>query len=231
MPPSLPRALRLGSGHRKRPTLSRPLRLGIGHRKGGTTKTTAAVYLALSLAERYPHDAIALVDADRTNDSTSAWARLATDEWPANVTVHSWPPDERLVEFVQRVVPATSHLVIDTGPHDQSALADAMRLADIFIIPLRPSKMEVASLFPTLQIAGAVYDEAPFELRVLFADSDRRTIVHREADEALAELTIPRLTTEIPHSVRYIEAFGKVPTSLGAFPDLLDEITEIGETT
>lgn len=209
---------------------ARPLRVGIGHRKGGTTKTTVAVYLALSLAKRYPKAPVVLIDADVTNDSTSTWARLAGDSWPANLDVHAWPNDgERLVDFATRVLPEGAHLIVDTGPHAQNALADAMRLADIFVVPLRPSKMEVTSLFPTLEIAAAIYDESPFELRVLFSDSHRRTIVHRQADEALREFDIPRLSTEIPHSVRYVEAFGAVPRNLGAFPDLLDEIIKMGE--
>ena len=213
---------------------ARPLRLGVGHRKGGTTKTTVAVYLSLALARRFTHDPVHLVDADVTNDSASTWARLAGSLWPSNLTLHTWEHDgEGLADFARRVVPADAHLVIDTGPHAQNALADAMRLADIFLVPLRPSKMEVASLFPTLQIAAAVYDESPFELRALFSDSHPRTIVHREADEALREAfdaPVPRMTTEIPHSVRYIEAFGVVPRNLGAFPDLLQELIEMGET-
>ncbi len=222
---------------------ARPLRIGVGHRKGGTTKTTVATYLALSIARRFPHVMVHLIDADQTNDSASAWARVAGHMWPDNLIVHRWEWEEhheRLADFAGRVVPDDAHMVVDTGPHAQNALADGMRLADIFLVPLRPSPMEVASLFPTLQLAAAVYDESPFELRALLSDAGERTRVFQEAEEALRSgfpigdegelVPVDRVETVVPHSVRYVEAFGMVPRNLGVFPDLLQELIEMGET-
>lgn len=212
--------------------MKRVLRIGVGHRKGGTSKTTTAVLLALALARRFPFDQHVLVDADATNDSAIVWARLAGETWPANLTVLRWDPngEERLVDYIARTVPPGHNLVVDTGPHAQDALADTMRSVDVFIVPLRPSRMEVVSIFPTLQIAATVYTERPFELTTLFAQVIANTNVRQQAIDYMTEQDIPRLTTEIPSSVQYNEAFGTVPRNLGRYPDLLQELIEMGET-
>jgi cellulose biosynthesis protein BcsQ len=206
---------------------TRPLRVAFGHRKGGTSKTTCSVGLALSMSRRFAYDTVYLIDADATNDSVTAWAKLAQNDWPLNLKVERWAHDsgERLVEFVKRVVPDDAHLVIDTGPHAQDALADAMRSADRFIIPLRPSMMEVVSLYPTLQIAATVHNERPFDLSVLFAQVLGRTRIRREVRENLEE-QVPVLNTEVPSAISYNEAFGTVPRSLGVFPNLLQELID-----
>lgn len=211
---------------------AQPLRIGVGHRKGGTSKTTTAVLLALASARRFAYERTTLVDADATNDSASAWARLAEDAWPKNLTMLRWDPagSQRLADFVAQNVDPASHLFIDTGPHAQNALADAMRSTNVFVVPLRPSRMEVVSLYPTLQIAATIYEEHPFTLTVLFAQTLGRTRVRREAIEYMTENNIPRLATEIPSAVAYNEAFGAVPRNLGAYPELLQELIEMGDT-
>ncbi|MBE7702175.1 ParA family protein [Oerskovia sp. Sa1BUA8] len=180
------------------------------------------------MARRFAYDTAYLIDADATNDSATVWAKLAADDWPQNLKVARWQHDsgERLADFVKRTVPNDARLVIDTGPHAQDALADAMRSADRFIIPLRPSMMEVVSLYPTLQIAAAVHDERPFELSVLFTQVLGRTRIRREVRENIEEQGIPVLKTEVPSAIAYNESFGTVPRSLGVFPNLLQEIID-----
>jgi cellulose biosynthesis protein BcsQ len=114
--------------------------------------------------------------------------------------------------------------VIDTGPHDQTALADSMRETDMYVVPLRPSRMEVASLRPTLKIGLAVFEERPFELRALLTQVQANTAVRASAIGALAGLKVPRWETEIHLWVQYNEAFGTVPDDLGEYPALLTEM-------
>lgn len=203
-----------------------PARCGVGHRKGGTSKTTTAVFLALSIVQKFPDEPVWLIDADLTNDTASMWVSLAGDAWPANLHFGRWDPasGERLAAYVRRTVPDDAHLVIDTGPHDQTALADSMRLTDMYVVPLRPSRMEVASLRPTLQIGLAVYEERPFELRALLTQVQANTAVRASAIGALAGLKVPRWETEIHMWVQYNEAFGTVPDDLGEYPALLTEM-------
>jgi cellulose biosynthesis protein BcsQ len=207
---------------------TRPVRVAFGHRKGGTSKTTNAVLLSFALARRFPFATVYIVDADVTNDSVTAWFRLAPEEdWPKNLKVVRWDHEsgERLATFVARVVPEDAHLVIDTGPHAQDALADGMRMVDRFIIPLRPSRMEVVSIYPTLQIAAAMHDESPFILHVLFSQVVARSRIRREIRASLAE-QVPVLKTEVPTHLFYNEVFGTVPKKLHVFPDLLQELID-----
>jgi cellulose biosynthesis protein BcsQ len=205
------------------------VRIGVGHRKGGTSKTTTAVHLGMCLAARFARDDVWLIDADATNDTASMWHALAKGVWPANLHFVRWDPakGERLGELVRRVVPADAHIVIDTGPHEQGPLADSMRECEVYAVPLRPSRMEVASIRPTLQIGAAVYAEdpsRPFELRALLTQVQANTTVRTEAIGALDALGIPRWETEVHAWVQYNQAFGKVPLDLGEYPVLLNEM-------
>lgn len=205
------------------------MRIGVGHRKGGTSKTTTAVYLAFCLAVQFPRDDVWLIDGDATNDTASMWHALTKGDWPANLHFVRWDPakGERLSTLVRREVPADAHLVIDTGPHEQGSLADSMRESEVYAVPLRPSRMEVASIRPTLKIGAAVYAEdpsRPFELRALLTQVQANTTVRTDAIDALDALGIPRWATEVHSWTQYNKAFGTVPPDLGEYPVLLNEM-------
>ena len=218
-----------------------PLCIGVGHRKGGTSKTTTAVYLAFALAATYPHRPVWLIDGDTTNDSTWLWLRRARDRWdrreegarefPANLHFIRWDPEQgRLGDFIDENVPPEADRVTDTGPDNQGGLADAMRRARTFIVPMRPSPMEVASLKPTLQIAQTVSGEHEFDMLILLTQVIWNSVLLKDTKDGLKALGLPMFETEVRSSVLYAESFGHVPETLGSYYFLLQEIVAMGET-
>lgn len=218
-----------------------PLRIGVGHRKGGTSKTTTAVFLSFAIAQTYPHREVWLIDGDTTNDSTWMWAHRARKRWadredgarefPENLHFARWDPAAgRLGAFIDETVPAGADRVTDTGPDNQGGLADAMRRADTFIVPMRPSPMEVASLRPTLEIGRAISEEHEFDMLVLLAQVVWNSVLLKDTRDGLSALGIPLFKTEVRSSVIYAESFEHVPETLGSYYFLLQEIVAMGET-
>jgi cellulose biosynthesis protein BcsQ len=218
-----------------------PLRIGVGHRKGGTSKTTSAVYLAFAIALTFPHRQVWLIDGDTTNDSASLWLRGAHDKWvqraegarefPPNLHWARWDPEGgRLREFIAATVPADADMVMDTGPDNQGSLSDAMRRCDTFIVPMRPSPMEVASLAATFEIANEVSKERPFNTLILLAQVIWNSLLLPSIRDGLTKSGIPVFSTEVRAGVHYVESFQHVPAVLGSYYFLMQEIIAMGDT-
>lgn len=226
---------------RTTPEPADPLRIGVGHRKGGTSKTTTAIYLAFAIALTFPHREVWLIDGDTTNDSASLWMRGAYDKWaaraegarefPANLHWVRWNPDDgRLREFIAATVPDDADMVMDTGPDNQGSLSDAMRRCDTFIVPMRPSPMEVASLAATFEIAAAVSKERPFSTVILLAQVIWNSLLLQNTKVGLKKLGIPVFSTEVRSGVHYVDSFAHVPEVLGSYYFLMQEIIAMGDT-
>lgn len=201
---------------------SEPVRLTVGNLKGGTGKSTSAVLLALALA-RASSERVLLVDADTVNATTFEWSEFAGDSWPESVTVNYWPS----VTLAKRVrdVEHTGHVVIDTGPSDASILRQALMVTDHLVIPIAATPAEATRMMPTLKAAAEVgATRNDLGVSALFTRTRQGTVSLRETKEAVAELGIPVLDTEVPFILQYSQAFGSVPDDLGVYPQVLVEI-------
>lgn len=119
----------------------------IAARKGGVGKTTLAIHAgALATAPAL------LVDTD-PQKSLAWWWQLREPETPALVECEARElPD--LVEVARRGDIET--IVVDTPPHAAESIADAMRIADLIVIPTRPGPLDLAAVATTLDLAKRV---------------------------------------------------------------------------
>ena len=200
-------------------------RIVVGHLKGGTGKTTTAVMLALALS--WSGSRVLLVDADGNNSSTYTWREMAGGAWPDNVRVVRWDTLD-LAKLVRDSEHLFDALVIDTGNNDQ-LLRIALQVANVLVLPVGAQKAEIAKLQSTLDVgAEAAATNEGLHLGVLFTRVPSRSANEAALREHLVvDRGLPVFEVKIPNLVRYQDAFGNVPSSLGAYGPLLTEIQQM----
>ena len=123
--------------------------LALISQKGGSGKTTLA--LALAAAHELAGGQAALIDLD-PQGSAVMWGRLRGGVPPVVIAAH--PP--RLARVIAAAADAGASLVvIDTAPREAGGAAEAARLADLVMIPCRPSAVDLAAIPATLAAIGS----------------------------------------------------------------------------
>jgi chromosome partitioning protein len=157
--------------------------LAVVSQKGGAGKTTLSFHLAVE-AERQGLPCV-LLDTD-PQASARRWADRRNGTMPEVVAA----PSSRLPQLIEAAARGGAALVvIDTPPHaDQSAL-HAMRAADLVLVPVRPSALDLDSVLATLDLAEiarcpvlGVINQAPHN--GLTADEARSVLAKRGAPVA-----------------------------------------------
>lgn len=121
--------------------------IAVVSQKGGAGKTTLSFHLACE-AERQGLPCV-LLDTD-PQASARRWADRRGGGVPEVVAT----PSSRLPQLIEAAAKGGAALVvIDTPPHaDQSAL-HAMRVANLVLVPVRPSALDLDSIQATLDLA------------------------------------------------------------------------------
>lgn len=206
--------------------LEKPLLITVGNLKGGVGRSTSSVLLALAL-QRRTGQRVLLVDADGSNGTSYEWSEVAGEEWPSEIQVVYWPSQllaKRISEF-----PHDGHVIVDTGPHDSAILRQALMVSDILLVPIGATPGEAARLRPTLEAAAEVGYNRPIDLSILLTRTKPNTVSLREAKQALVESGLRVLDSEVPFKLLYSQAYGQVPTDLGIYPAVLEEIISGGK--
>lgn len=192
-----------------------PVRIAVCNVKGGVAKTTTAVYLALGLAEQ---GRTLLIDADPGQGSALAWSEQAGEAWPSSCTVIPWATRD-LARRVSEVAADYDHVVLDSGPKSPLLIRQAMSVADLAVVPVAPSPMDVADLPPTFDLAAEVDTAA-----VVLLAKVRRTNSAGQVRAMLDGRQVPTLTAEVKLSEPIVMAYGTRPRRLGAYVAVLAEV-------
>jgi chromosome partitioning protein len=182
--------------------------------KGGSGKTTTAIHLAACAARESP---TVIIDADEEH-SASRWAAHA--ELPFKVI-----PAERnsLGQQARALANDGTVVVIDTPPNNREIMSRASILADVVVVPVKPTGLDVDRLLPTLELlkdAEAVKGE--LTVGILFTHWDSRRVLAHEAREALEDF--PVLDSKVRFLARYEQSFGTVPSYLIEYADVWREL-------
>lgn len=118
----------------------------VGNQKGGSGKTTLAVNLAAAWTEA--GRMVLLVDTDPQR-SAASW--LGQQE-KVQVAEHVGGGLESLLPPLSRQFQA---VVVDLPPGVPDALRSALRVADVLLVPVQPSGVDIAAAAARVQLAQA----------------------------------------------------------------------------
>jgi chromosome partitioning protein len=121
--------------------------LALVSQKGGSGKTTLAVHLAVCAIQK--KKAVALIDIDQQGSAADWYAARDGDKDLA--AIHATAED--LTELIKKAKAGGADLVIiDTAPHSDKAAAIAAKLADLVLIPCRPSRFDMKAIGASFEI-------------------------------------------------------------------------------
>jgi chromosome partitioning protein len=120
----------------------------VASQKGGSGKTTIAAHLAVcaGLADQGP---AVLVDTD-PQGSLGAWWRARRDDALALATVK---PDDLAADLAELRRREAAVVIIDTPPALTAAIEQVIAIADLVLIPARPSPHDLRAIGATIDMA------------------------------------------------------------------------------
>ena len=184
--------------------------IAVGNLKGGTGKSTVAVNLACRLAESR---AVMLVDADPQGSAT-AWLKggeaegmpraLAVLPEPLDAMSGSGPWQARMWARRQRY----GRIVIDLPPQKGEAFEAALRVADLLIVPVTPSAVDLHASAQALAVLHRLREVRNGRPACLLVPSkvDRRLAQGRKAGALLERLGC-EVASALAQRAAHVEAF------------------------
>lgn len=148
--------------------------LVLASQKGGAGKTTIAAHLGVA-AERDGSGPVVLIDTD-PQGSLSAWWNSREADTPALASTTLAELPEKLAALAKA---GFKLAVIDTPPAITEAIRDVVKLADLVLIPTRPSPHDLRAVGSTVDIAQEV--ARPFAFVVTQAKPTARLTVQAVA--------------------------------------------------
>jgi chromosome partitioning protein len=183
--------------------------IAIISQKGGAGKTTLALHLAAAAQEA---GRVALVVDTDPQATASQWAAWRQDAPPE--VIDSPPP--RLAAKVSAAAGQGAELiVIDTPPHADSAARAAVEVADLVLIPCRPSAFDLAAIQTTAKLVQLLKKPA---FVVFTAGSPNAPRVYAEASELVAGYGTPACPVIVPDRAAYRHASAEGRTVMETEP-------------
>jgi chromosome partitioning protein len=124
--------------------------LTLAQQKGGAGKTTLAAQLAVAFASGGKN--VALVDID-PQGSLTRWFELREAAGKAGrvsfIAVTGW----RAQATVDKLKATHDLVLVDSAPHAEIEAKIAVRVADLIVVPMQPSPLDLWATEPTLALA------------------------------------------------------------------------------
>ncbi|WP_340587784.1 ParA family protein [Erythrobacter alti] len=159
--------------------------IAIVSQKGGSGKTTLALHLATRAVEA-KHPAC-VIDTD-PQATAAAWGDWRGDFLPPVVT----SPPARLSRTIDNAAKEGIGLcVIDTPPHAEAAMREAIKVADIVLMPTRPRAFDLHALEPIADMLQMHDKKAFVVLNAVPSGAVRQIAEAQEAAKALGLKTCP----------------------------------------
>ena len=185
--------------------------IAVVNQKGGTGKTTLSTNLAVAFAET---GRVILLDAD-AQGSSHDWAD-SQGQARVNLEVRAADP-ARLLQDVRWLRAECDWVIID-GPAGISRItADAVRAADLVLIPAKPSPFDVwaaSTIVDAVKARRATSHGLP-EAAFVIAMAMTRTLLGKQIETALEEYGLPALESRTTERVSYPPDGHRGPVSAG----------------
>ncbi len=174
--------------------------IAIISQKGGAGKTTLALHLAAA-AQGAGRTAL-IIDTD-PQATASQWAAWRQDAPPE---VIDSPPPRLAAKVAAATQQGAEVIVIDTPPHADSAARAAVEVADLVLIPCRPSAFDLSAIQTTAKLVQLLRKPA---FVVFTAGSPNAPRVYQEAGELVESFGTPPCPVQIPDRAAYRHASGE----------------------
>ena len=198
--------------------------IAIISQKGGAGKTTLALHLAAAA-----HDAgrVALVIDTDPQATASQWAAWRHDAPPE---VIDSPPPRLAAKIEQARGQGADFIVIDTPPHADSAARAAVEIADLILIPCRPSAFDLSAIQTTAKLVQLLRKPA---FVVFTAGSPNAPRMYQEAGELVESFGTPACPIQIPDraAFRHASAEGRTVMEFEPGGKAAEDVRHIFEWT
>ena len=182
--------------------------------KGGVGKTTSAMLLAMCAAEE-DEAAVTLIDGDPEFNAV-IWAnsaRKAGRSLPFDVVRGE---AEGLARQARALASEGRVVVVDTPPNSKDVMMAAALAADVAVVPVSPSTIDLSRLSKTLAVLLDVQSaRSGLGITVLITRYSRGTVLAKVSADVLREH--PVLPKAIRDLERYKSLYGTVPTYLSEY--------------
>lgn len=178
--------------------------------KGGAGKTTLTAQLAVALMDAGAK--VATLDIDPQGSLSLWYAARMRSLGEENTILHSQLQGWRLKREAERYTSECDYVLIDAPPHTDSESTIAIRAADLVLVPMQPSPMDLWASKPTIKTAAK--EDSP--VLVVMNRVAPRTKLNGEIMEKLQELEAEIATQMLGNRVAYaasmLEGLGVLET-------------------
>ena len=192
------------------------------NQKGGVGKTTLSLHLAHQLT--LMGSRVLLVDAD-PQGSARDWLEARETQAPFVIVALDRPTIHR---DIGKLLADYDMVVIDSPPRVTDIARSAILAADLVVIPVQPSPLDVWAAQDTVALVNdaLVYKET---IKRVFAINREivNSAIGREVSEALAQSNIPVLRSHVSQRVAFAESMAQGQTVFETNTDA-KAIAEIG---
>lgn len=155
--------------------------IALGSQKGGPGKTTLSLNLAV--ASEMAGQTTLIIDLD-PQASIYKWWNRREGETPVTISTHAQALKNALEAAEETGV---NLCILDTPPNADAAIRDAAKAADLFLIPCRPSMLDIDAIEQTIEIGKA----AKVEMRVVMNAVEARCSLLQPAKDAVEVYDVP----------------------------------------
>ena len=176
--------------------------------KGGSGKSTVASSLAVHW--RLSSHAPALIDADPQR----SLARLAAREEKLGDVPVIEDPSPDVGRRARSIAADHGPVIIDTAGFSAEPTMAALAAADLVVVPVKPSPLDVDVMTDTAKALFKMRGAAAAPFYCLLTQTVRDSVIARHIRSELEGAGFPILNSELPNRVIYAEAalFGATPS-------------------
>ena len=189
---------------------SAPTVIAVVSQKGGSGKTTLAVNLATRAAQAGHESCVVDTDPQAT---AAAWSDWRGDFLPVVVTS---PPARIARTIASAKKNGVDFVVIDTPPHADAAAREAIKAADIVLIPTKPRAFDLHALEPIADLVSFAKKPAFVVLNSVPAGA---TVLTKDAKKAAKEIGLKMCSITLGDRAAYHRSSAKGESASEMSPD------------